>query len=99
MLPTNVVPASYIKAAIPVGAGFDVLNGEYYRGKYGEMILSGGFSYIMGFAGRGNNYKSTLAEWFIYTGMGRMRSDSGGRYTPIPRRIASSTKNWQPGRW
>lgn len=77
MLPTNVVPASYIKAAIPVGAGFDVLNGEYYRGKYGEMILSGGFSYIMGFAGRGNNYKSTLAEWFIYTGMGRMMGSTG----------------------
>jgi hypothetical protein len=57
-----------------VGAGFDILNGTYYRGKYRQNILSGGLSYIMGIAAKGNVGKSTLAEWFMYTAMGRVTS-------------------------
>lgn len=71
LLPT-VTPAAFISPSIPVGAGFDILNGTYYRGMNGEEVLSGGFSYIMGIAAKGNVGKSTLAEWLMYTAMGRV---------------------------
>lgn len=72
LLPATLQPAAYIAPSIPVGGGFDILNGTYYRGLNGEEVLSGGFSYIMGIAAKGNVGKSTLAEWFMYTAMGRV---------------------------
>lgn len=68
----------FIKPSINVGAGFDILNGTYYSGTHGEEILSGGLSYIMGFVGKGNVFKSTMGEWMIYTAMGRVSDLSHG---------------------
>lgn len=72
LLPTNLQPAAFINPSCPIGAGFDILNGSYYRGLHRQNVLSGGLSYIMGIASGGNNGKSTLAEWMIYTAMGRV---------------------------
>jgi hypothetical protein len=71
-MPSNLQAAAYINPSIPVGAGFDILNGTLYKGMYRQNILSGGFSYIMGVAAKGNVGKSTLLEWFMYTAMGRV---------------------------
>jgi hypothetical protein len=72
LLPANLQQAAYINPSIPVGAGFDILNGTLYKGLHRQWILSGGLSYIMGIAAKGNVGKSTLAEWFMYTAMGRV---------------------------
>lgn len=72
LLPGNLQQAAYINPSIPVGAGFDILNGSYYKGLKRQFILSGGLSYIMGIAAKGNVGKSTLAEWFMYTALGRV---------------------------
>jgi len=72
LLPANLQAAAYINPSIPIGAGFDILNGTLYRGLHRQWILSGGLSYIMGIAAKGNVGKSTLAEWMIYTAMGRV---------------------------
>jgi hypothetical protein len=74
LLPGTLQPAAYINPSIPVGAGFDILNGTYYKGIHRQNVLSGGFSYILGIAAKGNVGKSTLAEWFMYTAMGRVTS-------------------------
>lgn len=70
----------YIKPSINVGCGFDILNGTYYRGRNGENILSGGLSYIMGFAGKGNQFKSTMMVWMFLTAMARMKGSAGNMY-------------------
>lgn len=74
LLPDTLQKAAYINPSIPVGAGFDILNGTLYRGLHRQNILSGGMSYIMGIVSKGNNGKSTLAEWMMYTAMGRVTS-------------------------
>lgn len=74
LLPGSLQQAAYINPSIPVGGGFDILNGTYYKGLHRQNILSGGLSYIMGIAAKGNVGKSTLAEWFMYTAMGRVTS-------------------------
>lgn len=76
----NIQPGQFIKPSINVGAGFDILNGSYYRGLHGEEILSGGLSYIMGFAGKGNNFKSTIMNWMNFTAMARMPGSAGLMY-------------------
>lgn len=73
-------PGQFIKPSINVGAGFDILNGTYYRGLHGEEILSGGLSYIMGFVGKGNVFKSTMTEWMMYTAMARVHPQSVGLF-------------------
>lgn len=73
-----IIPGQFIKPSIPVGAGLDIINGEYYTGIHGEQILSGGFSYIYAFAAKGNAFKSTLTEWIIYTAMGRVGAETVG---------------------
>jgi hypothetical protein len=74
LLPGNLQQAAYINPSIPVGCGFDILNGVLYKGLHRQFILSGGLSYIMGIAAKGNVGKSTLAEWFMYTAMCRVTS-------------------------
>lgn len=73
-----IIPGQFVKPSIPVGAGFDILNGTYYTGQYGEQILSGGLSYITGFVAKGNAFKSTLVEWMIATAMARVSPYSEG---------------------
>lgn len=73
-------PGQFIKPSINVGAGFDILNGTYYVGMNGEEILSGGLSYIMGFAGKGNLFKSTMLNWMNFTAMYRIAGSAGNMY-------------------
>ena len=74
LLPGSLQQAAYINPSIPVGGGFDILNGTYYKGLHRQNILSGGLSYIMGVAAKGNVGKSTFAEWLMYTAMARVTS-------------------------
>ena len=51
-----------IKFAQNVGALFDVVTGSIHIGKYGEAILNGGHSSLVGVVGKGNNFKTTIAD-------------------------------------
>ncbi len=54
-------PAPILRPRHCVGGLLDIPAGRYHEGKYGDMILNGGFSNFMGFGGRGNTFKTTLA--------------------------------------
>lgn len=48
-----------------VGAGMDIPTGSFIKGKHGEMMLNGGLGIVTGVTGKGNNYKTTLMEFFM----------------------------------
>lgn len=60
-----------VKVQYPVGAGMDIITGKFLEGKNGRFHLCGGWNKIMGFAGRGNTYKSTLERYGSVTVTGR----------------------------
>lgn len=47
------------------GACMDIPTGDFVRGLYGEHILNAGTAIVTGVIGRGNNFKSTIAEYFL----------------------------------
>ena len=53
-------PAPFLRPALNIGCGFDILTGQYYTGKFGESLLSGGVSHLTGIVGRGNMFKTAL---------------------------------------
>lgn len=50
---------------INVGSCLDIPTGRYYLGKYGEHILNGGLTNVLGVTGPGNSYKSELIEYMM----------------------------------
>lgn len=70
-------PSDVVRARINVGAGFDIITGEWETGQHGESILNGGLSIVTGFVGQANQYKSTLEEYMNTVGMIRMMSLPG----------------------
>lgn len=60
-----------VKVQYPVGAGMDIITGKFLAGKDNRFHLCGGWNKIMGFAGRGNTYKSTLERYGCVTMAGR----------------------------
>ena len=67
-------PSDVVRARINVGAGFDIITGEWETGKHGESILNGGLSTVTGYVGQGNQYKSTIEEYQNQTAMIRVMS-------------------------
>lgn len=67
--PFEEIPA--VRVAYNVGCCFDIASGSYELGKHGEMILNGGMTPITGVVGIGNNFKSTIADYFCFTAMSR----------------------------
>ena len=66
------VKSSTVKPLINVGALLDIPTGSIITGKKGESIINGGLSNIEGFAGYGNNFKSTIMHHMVYTAADRM---------------------------
>lgn len=66
-------PAPQLRPRPCVGALQDIPCGRYYTGKHGDQILNGGLSNFMGFGGRGNTFKTTLALSNILTTLNRIK--------------------------
>jgi hypothetical protein len=66
--------APKLRPQLNVGSVFDIPNGRYYFGKYGESILNGGVAFFTGVAGKGNTFKSTLMHYMVLTILDRYRS-------------------------
>lgn len=65
-------PAPEVKVLYPVGAGLDVSTGGFiFNPITGQYHLNGGWNKIMGVAGRGNTFKSTIARHGTTTMAGR----------------------------
>lgn len=60
-----------VRISLPIGAGMDIITGKFLEGMNNRMHLNGGWNKIMGFAGRGNTYKSTLSRYGSITTTGR----------------------------
>ncbi len=60
-----------MKPLFNVGALLDIPTGSIVTGKYGESIINGGLSTIEGFVGPGNNFKSTIMHYMMYTAADR----------------------------
>ena len=58
---------------INVGCLMDIPTGSFYIGKHGETIINGGLGPITGFAGRGNNYKSTIMHYMALSAGQRVK--------------------------
>lgn len=80
LLSSEVKPAPHIKVLVNIGAGFDIPNGIYLQGKYGESILNGGFAPLTGFVGIGNNFKSTAMHFAVLTLIARITGSRGEGY-------------------
>ena len=64
-------PAPEVRPMFNIGAGFDIQTGRYLTGEFGESVLCGGVPLLTGVAGRGNTYKSTVADFFKLTVLDR----------------------------
>lgn len=58
-----------VRPLINVGAGFDVLNGSYIEGEYGQFILNGGKANIVSIMGPGNAFKTAIAQYMDYAAL------------------------------
>lgn len=65
--PAGAQAAPDLRVKFNVFGLFDHFTGRYMRGSNGAWYLNGGFSHIMGFAGRGNTFKSTLSGTMMAT--------------------------------
>lgn len=81
--------APEVRPMFNVGAGFDIQTGRYLTGEHGESVLCGGVPLITGIAGRGNTYKSTVADFFKltmldrYSGTALMEYDTEQSKSPV----------------
>jgi len=66
-----------MKPLINVGCGIDIPTGNFVTGARGEKIVLGGLSGTEGFAGLGNNFKSTIMHFFMIRAMDRMTCSLG----------------------
>lgn len=57
---SSLSPAPRIRPRPCVGGLMDIPLGRYYKGKYGDNLLSGGFGMFTLGGGRGNTFKTTL---------------------------------------
>lgn len=60
--PQGVKRAPTIRPAFNIFSLLDHLTGRYYRGKDNLWYLNGGFHQLMGWAGRGNSYKTAITK-------------------------------------
>lgn len=69
-LMSNRVPVlPYVRPLLPIGGGFDTLNGAYLEGEYGQYILNGGKAQIVSIMGPGNSCKTSIAQYIDYAAM------------------------------
>lgn len=91
-------PAPEVRPMFNVGSLFDIQTGRYLVGEFGESVLCGGTPLLTGVCGRGNTYKSTVADFFKTTILDRYistslleydteQSKSPHRYTELQRHM------------
>lgn len=96
---STIRPAPLIRAMFNLGFPFDIPTGSYETGKYGESILNAGLAPITGIGGRGNVFKSTIADDMLITVLDRYEGDEIKYDTEISatvkrqRLLASKTEN------
>lgn len=56
-------PAPEFRPSFNVGSTLDLPVAEFYTGKYGEYVMSGGFGNMMAFSGPGNSNKTGIADY------------------------------------
>ena len=78
--PTKQVIGEVIRPRFNVYTIMDHALGNYERGEDGLYYLNGGFAHIMGFAGRGNTFKSTLLDFCIFQILQRYKAEWGSKY-------------------
>ena len=78
--PAKQVMGEVIRPRFNVFTIMDHALGTYERGEDGLYYLNGGFAHIMGFAGRGNTFKSTLLDFCIFQILQRYNADWGSKF-------------------
>lgn len=78
--PAKQVMGEVIRPRFNVYTIMDHALGNYERGEDGLYYLNGGFAHIMGFAGRGNTFKSTLMDFCIFMILQRYKAAWGSKY-------------------
>lgn len=69
-----------IRVMYNIGALFDIPTGEYIFGKHGESLLNGGLSPLTGVVGIGNNFKTTIADYFALSTLNRYNDSTYSKY-------------------
>ncbi|AFQ96684.1 putative UvsX protein [Erwinia phage vB_EamM_Stratton] len=78
--PAKQVMGEVIRPRFNVYTIMDHALGNYEKGEDGLYYLNGGFAHIMGFAGRGNTFKSTLMDFCIFMILQRYAAAWGSKY-------------------
>lgn len=78
--PAKQVMGEVIRPRFNVYTIMDHALGNYEKGDDGLYYLNGGFAHIMGFAGRGNTFKSTLMDFCIFMILQRYNAAWGSKY-------------------
>lgn len=78
--PKKATQGEAIRPRFNIWTIFDHALGEYVKGDDGLWYLNGGFGHIMGFAGRGNTFKSFLLDYCIMTILLRYRAEWASKY-------------------
>ncbi|HHS7556424.1 TPA: hypothetical protein ACTPQ1_004716 [Salmonella enterica] len=78
--PAKQVMGEVIRPRFNVYTIMDHALGNYEKGEDGLYYLNGGFAHIMGFAGRGNTFKSTLMDFCIFMILQRYNAAWGSKY-------------------
>lgn len=63
---------SPVKLSYNVGCLMDIPTGEYIKGSNGESILNGGMGPLIGIAGKGNTFKTTIMHFIQLTVMNHL---------------------------
>jgi hypothetical protein len=79
-LTPNFEPMPNVKPLINVGGLFDIPTGDFVIGENGESILLGGVGFLTGVVGIGNNFKTTIAEFFAFMILARLKKTTGSKY-------------------
>lgn len=74
LLKQNFEQIPTVKLLLNIGCLFDVPNGTFVKGKYGEHILNGGLGMMSGIAGIGNSFKSTILHYQMLSAADKIAS-------------------------
>lgn len=61
-----------VKVSLPVGALMDIPTGEFLKGTHDQRVLNGGLSFITGYVGPANCFKTTIMRGLELIGLDRM---------------------------
>ena len=71
LVPPGIIQNPDMRFRANFGATMDIPGGDWYTGEYGESILNGGITLYEVFAGKANNFKTTMITDVVATIMDR----------------------------